>query len=596
MRSKVRYLLVLLVVGMIASLTPAWAITDGLLGATWRHSLLKPPENAPVNVVSPGGHARIIVHLWDGENIVGFPGVALGSVTWDIIMVSKAATAEMTKNLQSCYKELESAMTKKTPADQNKAATAAVSKLDAAYRKIASALADDIQSAAEKAYKGSVKTLSDRTFAKYSVAASLEIDGIKLPPAGGFLSFMTSSGRDGKKQHKEALAQVPGFGWVPPQASATNVVVCIPWMICNHLYSFVNNDDQPMAFIKLPVDLEETKFIELCAKVRAYLAEEGARFDPAVAAADTQMRQTWCAAKSIGAQFDKAAADKEIAICGQVVALKTKAAAEINKIIQSVLNTSPKCRLSPNLRSFCLGAEEVSPGYDKAWTTSVFRVERAATPEPSLKLWNQQLNGLSELISGLPRQIGDVTSKSKDAVEKLRQFVSVLDAQSGALSWKDITTGDATKASFEACSAAAVEESNSVASAAEPLQQSIESIEGLLVEIERKAGANKPVMAQVNGTRALLEFLQKARIGLIRLRMTCEEQSMMYTLAQKLNNADVRKAYLHNASLAIAAATDDQVAKLPSIDVNALNSAIASLRENKATATLLEGLSASTRP
>ncbi|MBF0410832.1 MAG: hypothetical protein HQM10_26030 [Candidatus Riflebacteria bacterium] len=540
-------------------------------------------KDAPANPVKPtqeDSQADIGFSLWEGYETRTMPEPLLTSVKDEIKKQFNKTIKNIDDALKTCYKAMDVASKKAKQADQDKAMDSAVDSLNKSYKKYLSAFPSELQSVAENALKSFAK--ANKTYASMKLSTQLTVGSIVLPPAPGFFNKLFSSGRDRSKEHKKALDRIPGFKKEQLISNPAVFNVYVPLMWGHNIYPFVNADERCSFSYNLPTDLNNAQFSEVCKKVREFIFNEVAKFNSdKILACNNQMKAVFCDPKKTMEHYNKLAAEKEPSLQKEQIALKAKFPAALDKVIQDALSAVPAYKGSPKLRSFGVARDDMS--FNFAFSDSQLLInDHIPSCNPTIELWTRNLENLKTVVDSMPDQIGACAAATKDFSYSLRALVDSVTNLPSVTNARNAFTGNQAMTEYNTATKAAHQ------SFEEPViknKKFVCELEYFLAGIEKKAGKDKAIATQVNGIRAILEHVQKAILGLERMRLAVGETGTLFNSVQMYNGENLRTFFQRNAS-AIADEADRQSANSPSLDANVLRNAISAVIENISKLTL----------
>ncbi|MBF0548316.1 MAG: hypothetical protein HQM08_28025 [Candidatus Riflebacteria bacterium] len=531
--------------------------------------------NDPTNPIKPtaeDAQANVTVQLWEGEETRAWSDELEKKVKTAIQDQLNKTKKSIIDSLNLCYKALEAATKKGKPVDQDKAMTAAIVKLNQAYKKQLSSLPSDLQSAADSALKICAKT--DKSLGKRKFIVTLSVGNVSLPPAPGFWSKLFSSGRDRSKEHNGALDKISQFKQEIVEPNPTGFPMYVGFMWNHNVYPFILNKEINCICLKLPVDITEAQFSEASNKIRSLMYTELGKFDSTTTSSyNNKLRAVFCDPKKGIDQYNKLSLGVETSLQKEQSTLKSKLANSIDKIVIDYLSTIPAYKGSAKLRNYGLDREDMTFATGLSDNSQIISNDKVSIADPTIATWTIYLNNLKDTVEDIPTMVTDAVNKSDEFATKMDEFLTSIDSLE-SVTPKTIKTRELTAMS-QSCDRAM----KSLETSINVLTSQVLDMELYLASIERKAGKDKSVMAQVNGVYAIIEYIQKVIRSLEQLRLGVSEDSMMFNTSG-LYNGDYLKSYLHKSGFAISDAIHKLAANPQSIDVSVINNSISAVIDN----------------
>ncbi|MBF0407040.1 MAG: hypothetical protein HQM10_06790 [Candidatus Riflebacteria bacterium] len=549
-----------------------WSENEHRTERIYPEQLVTSNPNDPNNPVKPpANESKVYIRtvLYDGET----------QKEWTPILEEKLKTAyaeQLSKTkrqiddlLKTCYKALTAAAGKSKVADQEKAMTTAIENLNSGYKKVIGLLTSDIQSAADNVIKTVAKT--DRIVEKLHFEVSLQVGSVFLPPAPGFFASWSDSGRDSKRLHKAALERIALFKQDVgnPDADLFNTYITLSWDY--NTYPFLINNERAAACINLPRDITRENFTEACRRVRNLIFQEIGKFDKAVTSDyNNKIKSVYCDPKQSREQYRKAGLGFEASIQKAHFKAKTDLATAIDKTVRDYLSTLPAYRGSAKLRNCGLDRTGDSLNFNFSQITLN---DRVPMHNPVVDIWIEHLEDCKNLAAKVPGMVDTVVNNSNE-------FVNAFDAYLAEVNQLAIhNTAAVLNEKFRIMQDVAGDACYSLETNIDLLNNVIRKFELFSAAIEKKAGKDKAVMAQLNGMHEVLAFFQTILRNFKKLNLAITEQEYFILVAVSHQGAAMQ-SYFDKAGNSHLSAVRELIAENRAFDPLVIKNAISALISN----------------
>lgn len=543
----------------------------------YRDTLLEADPEAPTNPTRPDDTSvSLNATLWQGDETKAWSEELAKKVEAAVKTHFEKVRKLIDNSLKSCYKSLDTASKKAKKTEQDKAMALAISALNQSYKKIIGELPTNLNKLLNDTLKAYAKT--DKDYANAKFATELTVSGVFLPPApGGILNKLFSSSSDRSKQHKSALAQIPGFKLEKVENDPAFFTSYVPVMWGQSAYPFVISDERICFGINLPIDLESEMFSNIFEEIRKLLLSETKKFDTEkVRPLNEQMRAIVCDPKKTIENFHKVTLSKEQAIHKDHIAFKGKIPDAIDKIVHDILATLPAYKGSPKLRNFGVAREDMTFAMAFGDSSQMRINDQFPIFRPSLELFDIKLAKLKAAIEELPGQVKTSYEKTTAFIASAKELISSIEKIEDFQTMK-ITFAD--KSIFSEFNAAYCDAYKSLETPIEKIRTMIVEIESFLAAVEKKAGTDKSVMTQVNGAREVISFLQEPLRELEKVRLVASEQSNIFNSAPMYTGPNL-KSFLVLSIQAMVKSMQSMVDAPINTDFSAIKSAVSAMLEN----------------